>query len=41
VMAARTASRDLMSAIIEGLRYEVRWQGRGSVQTLLGKRGVE
>lgn len=38
--AAPGASRDLMSVIIEGLRYEVDRNGQGSVQRLLGSPGV-
>ncbi len=37
VSAAPRAGADLMSVIIEGLRYEIRRQG-GIVQTVLGKR---
>ena len=38
--AAPNASRDLMSVIIEGLRYEVDRNGGGSVQRLLGSANV-
>jgi hypothetical protein len=38
--AAPGASRDLMSVIIEGLRYEVDRNGQGSVQRFLGSPGV-
>ncbi len=38
--AAPGASRDLMSLIIEGLRYEIDRNGQGSAQRFLGSTGV-